>query len=167
MICCYQVTKSSCTKYGSASASSAWGPRNFCPFTDLEISVFREMSTNTAYPNPHVSCMWALKILREKNWRVSLCSGTPSSTKFSLNSCSHSGISELARPESADNGSHLSILFPFCFWKFLVGLVHNGWPRSIRSTCSLDTSTGRESNSLYPLSLGVAVVVKKTSLRKM
>ena len=25
-----------------------------------------------AYPNPHVSWMWALKMLREKNWRVSL-----------------------------------------------------------------------------------------------
>ena len=37
--------------------------------------------------------------------------------------------------------------FPFYlfFWKFLVGLVHNGSSRSIRSTCELDTGTGWES----------------------
>ena len=34
-------------EYGFAIASSAWGPCNFGPFTDLAISVFREMSINT------------------------------------------------------------------------------------------------------------------------
>ena len=33
--------------YGSAIASSARGLCNFSPLTDLAISVFREMSTNT------------------------------------------------------------------------------------------------------------------------
>ena len=47
VICWYQVTKIFCTKYGSAIASSARGPCNFGPFTDLAISVFREMSFNT------------------------------------------------------------------------------------------------------------------------
>ena len=46
---------------------------------------------------------------------VSLCSGTLSSTKFSLNSCSHSQISELARPESANNGFLHSIMVSFLF----------------------------------------------------
>ena len=44
MICCYQVTKICGSRYGFAIASSAWGPCNFGPFTDLAISVFREMS---------------------------------------------------------------------------------------------------------------------------
>ena len=36
-----------CTRYGSAIASSARGPCNFGPLTDLAISVFEEMSVNT------------------------------------------------------------------------------------------------------------------------
>ena len=56
VISCYQVTKICGSRYGFAIASSAWGPCNFGPFTDLAISVFREMSINTVfYPNPHVS----------------------------------------------------------------------------------------------------------------
>ena len=47
VVCCYQVTKVYSTRYGFAIASSAWGPCNFGPFTDLSISVFREMSINT------------------------------------------------------------------------------------------------------------------------
>ena len=47
LICCYQVTKFFCTRYGSAIASSARGPCNCGPLTDLAISVFREMSINT------------------------------------------------------------------------------------------------------------------------
>ena len=43
------------------------------PFTDLAISVFREMSMNTVLTqNPHVSWMWAQKMVHEKNWRESL-----------------------------------------------------------------------------------------------
>ena len=54
--CCYQVTEIYSSRYGFAIASSAWGPCNFGPFTDLAISVFREMSINTVLtPNPHVS----------------------------------------------------------------------------------------------------------------
>ena len=47
VICCKQVTKKFCTRYGSATASSARGPCNFGPLTDLAISVLREMSINT------------------------------------------------------------------------------------------------------------------------
>ena len=51
VICCYQVTKICGSRYGFAIASSARGPCNLGPLTDLAISVFREVS----YPNPHVS----------------------------------------------------------------------------------------------------------------
>ena len=56
VICCYQVTKIFCTRYGSAIASSARCPCNFGPLANLAISVFREMSfKNCVYPNPHFS----------------------------------------------------------------------------------------------------------------
>ena len=56
--------------------------------------------------------------------------GISSSTKFSLNSCSHSGISELARPES-DNGSSRSLLGSFLLFWFFVGLINIGSPWSL------------------------------------
>ena len=43
MICCNQVTEIHSSRYGFAIASSAWGPCNFGPLTDLAILVFREM----------------------------------------------------------------------------------------------------------------------------
>ena len=73
VICCYQVTKIFSTRYGSANASSARGPCNFGPLADLAISVFREMSINTVLTQILTSRGWALKIVHEQNWRVSLC----------------------------------------------------------------------------------------------
>ena len=61
VICCYQVTKIFCTKYGSANTSSARGPcdsgtsgrsRNF----DLSGSEFQ----HCVHPNPHLSQAQAL-----------------------------------------------------------------------------------------------------------
>ena len=49
VICCNQVTKIFSTRYGSTIASSARGPCNFSPLTDLAISVFTEMSLNTMF----------------------------------------------------------------------------------------------------------------------
>ena len=49
VICCYQVTKIFCARYGFAITSSARGPCNFGPLTDLAISVFREVSINTVF----------------------------------------------------------------------------------------------------------------------
>ena len=67
----------------------------------------------------------------EPAWE-SLCSGTLSSTRFSLNSCSHSGISELERPESANNRSLRSLLGSFLFvFGFWVGFVNIGSPWSL------------------------------------
>ena len=73
MICCYQVTKICGSRYGFAIASSAWGPCNFGPFTDLAISVFWVNEyKHCVYPSPHVSLLSALKKLHEKNWRENL-----------------------------------------------------------------------------------------------
>ena len=47
MVCCYQVTEVVSSRYGFAIASSAWGPCNFGPFTDLAVSVLSEMRKNT------------------------------------------------------------------------------------------------------------------------
>ena len=49
VICCCQVTKICGSRYGFAIASSARGPCNFGPLTDLAISVFRVMSINTVF----------------------------------------------------------------------------------------------------------------------
>ena len=58
MICCYQVTEVDSSRYGFAIASSARGPCNFGPFTDLAISVFREIEyKHCAYPNPSRLCV--------------------------------------------------------------------------------------------------------------
>ena len=65
------------------------------------------------------------------------CQGISSSTKFSMNSCSHSGISE-------SNGLHRSIVVSFliCFW-ILLGWISSGFP-DLSSTNS-DTGTGEMS----------------------
>ena len=55
VICCNQVTKIFCTRYGSANASSARGPCNLGPLADLAISVFREVSINTVFTQIHTS----------------------------------------------------------------------------------------------------------------
>ena len=73
VICCYQVTKIFCTKYGFAIASSARGPCDFGPLADLAISVFREMSMTIVFTQILTSlCESALKKLHAKNWRESL-----------------------------------------------------------------------------------------------
>ena len=73
MTCCYQVTKIFSTRYSSAIASSAWGPCNFGPLTDLAISVFREMSINIVFTQILTSLeMLALMKFHEKNWRENL-----------------------------------------------------------------------------------------------
>ena len=163
VICCYQVTKIFCTRNGSAIASSARRPCNVGPLTDLAIS---QLLTSLG--------RGLLKIVHEKNWRVSLCVQELSSTRFSLTSCSHSGISGLnvARPESANNGFHRSIvvssLFVFRFWlawgRIPGSAANNGSHRSIiSSTCELDTGTGGESipvrSSLSRISLLLGAVV--------
>ena len=94
--------------------SSARGSCNFGPLTDLAISVFREMSINTVFTrSSRLAGLRSKDVSCEELACESPCSGISSSTKLSLNSCSHSGISELARPESANNGSPRSLLGSF------------------------------------------------------
>ena len=60
VICCYQVTKIFCTRYGSANASSLRGSCNFGPLTDLAISVSREVSINTVFTQIRTSLEYGL-----------------------------------------------------------------------------------------------------------
>ena len=50
VICCYQVTEIFCPKYCFANALPARSPRNLGSLADFAISVFREVSINTALP---------------------------------------------------------------------------------------------------------------------
>ena len=95
VICCCQFTKIYSSRFGFAIASSARGPCNFGPFTDLVISVFREIRKILCLPKS--SRLFAVGS-KEASWDElaweSPWTGILSSTKLSLNSCSHSGISE-------------------------------------------------------------------------
>ena len=55
VICCNQVTKIFCTKYDSVNTSSARGPCDVGPLTDLAISALREVSMNTVFTQIHAS----------------------------------------------------------------------------------------------------------------
>ena len=71
VICCDQVTQIFCTRYGSANDSSARGPCNYGPLTDLAISVFREMSINTVLTQIHTSSkrrLWRWFMRRTGAW---------------------------------------------------------------------------------------------------
>ena len=96
VICCYQVTKMFCTRCGSANASAARGTCNFGPLADLAVSVFREVSINTVFTQIRTfrRCRLYLKMVNDKNLRVSLCARELHHPQDSLNSCSHSGMSE-------------------------------------------------------------------------
>ena len=91
VICCYQVTKLFSTRYGSAFQ-------------------------HCAYPNPHVSCMCALQILHEKNWRVSLLVQEFHHPPNFLYSCSHSGISEHNGLPRSICGSFLRVFWILLPW---------------------------------------------------
>ena len=75
VICCNQITRIFCTRYDSANASSARSPCDFGPLADLAISVFREVSINTVFTQIRTSHKRAkaLKMIHDKNLRVSLC----------------------------------------------------------------------------------------------
>ena len=154
VICCYQVTKIFSTRYSSATASSARGPCNFGPLADLAISVFREMSINTALTQILTSrgCrLWRYFMRRTGVW-----------VSVYRNSFIHKIFSEFLQP-LRDVGTQRRWLSSkqrvspfyrgFLFIWFLVfgwlgsaipGLAaNNRSPRSIiSSTFELDTGTG-------------------------
>ena len=74
VIFCYQVTKSFCTRYGFAFASSARSPCNFGPLADLAISFFGEMSINTVLTRILTSLEYGLQrcFMRGTGVRVSV-----------------------------------------------------------------------------------------------
>ena len=73
-----------------------------------------------------------------------------SSTKFSLDSCSHSAISEFTRTESVNNGLPRSIVVYFLFgFGVLLAWVSSGCPHL--SSTEVDTGTG-EASLLFPSS---------------
>ena len=116
VICCSQITKIFCTRYGSANASSA---RGSVILVLWQISQFRSLGKWVKTLCLPKSSLVADEGSKDSSWEElaceSLCSGTLSSTRFSLNYCSHSGISE-------HNGSLRSILWS----SFLFGLLF-GW----------------------------------------
>ena len=109
---------------------------NFGPLTDLAISVFMKMSLNTVF----TQILTSRKRSKDGSWEElaceSLCSGTLSSTRCSLNSCSHSGMSEFNKFPVLDRGLRFYLVLDYWLaWS-------NRSPRSCLSTCLLDTDTG-------------------------
>ena len=141
VICCNQITKIHSSRYGFAIASSAWGPCNFGPFTDLAISVFRKWVWTLCLPKSSRLFVIGSK---DTSWEElaceSPCLGISSSIKFSLNSCSHSGISE-------HNGSLCSLLdYSLLVFGVLLAWSTSGLP-DLSSTV-VDTVTGEMSLSI-------------------
>ena len=138
MICCYQVTKFFSSRYGFAIASSAWGPCNFGPFTDLAISVFKEKSINTVFTQILTSLCSRLQrsFIRRTGVRISVY----------WNFIIHQIFPEFVQP-LWDFRTLCSLLgsFLFRFWIFLA------WPKSGRpylSSTVVDTCTGEMSLSV-------------------
>ena len=171
-------------KYSSAIASSERNPCNVGPHRSRNFGLQRNECKHCAYTNPHASWMWALKInMRRTDVRVSANWNFIIHQNF-LNSCSHSRISELARPESANNGCPVKSWSPcnnLFFGNFLLtwwtgsrsdSRPTTGWPRSV-TNIKLDTSTGEVSLLFDPLILEshyhlmLLSLVKKTGLKKM
>ena len=142
-ICCYQVAKIFCTKYGSAITPSARGPCNFGPLTDLAISVLREMSINT--------------VLTQSSLLVDVGSKDTSWEELAWESLSVFKNSVIHQIFSEFLGFRW-------VWVFAGLAANNGSLRSITSsTFGLDTSTGWESiplrSSLSRVSLSLDTVV--------
>ena len=74
VICCFSVTKIFCTRYGSAIASSARGPCNVGPLTDLAFSVFKDMSMNTVFTQilTSLECGLYRHFMRRTGVRISM-----------------------------------------------------------------------------------------------
>ena len=91
VIYCYQITKIFCTRYGCVSAFSARSPCHLGSLANLAIFVLRDVSKNTMFPDPDTTFTRGSGAdSREELAGASLCSGTLSSTRFSVNSCKHS-----------------------------------------------------------------------------
>ena len=142
MICCYQLTKICGSRYGFAIASSAWA---LVILVRLQISQFRSLGKWVwTLCLPKSSRLFAVgskeASFDELAWEPP-CNGISSSTKISLNSCSHSGISESPHGFPRSIGGFLLIWF----WDFVDLDFFSGFP-DLSSTNS-DTGTGEMSLS--------------------
>ena len=72
VICCNQ-NQYFCTRYGSANVSSARSPCDFSSGRSRNFGLSESEYKHCVYPNPHFSQPWALKMIHEKNFCVSLC----------------------------------------------------------------------------------------------
>ena len=108
----------------------------------LQISQFRSLGKWVKIRCLHKSSLLLDVGSKDSSWEElaceSLCTGIPSSTKFSLNSCSHSGISE------SSHGFHRSIVVSFLLdFGISLAWVSTSFP-DLSSTNS-DTGTGEMS----------------------
>ena len=142
VICCYQVTKICSSRYGFPIASSAWCPFNLGPF--LQISQFRSLGkwvwTLCLPKSSHLFVVGSKEVPWEELTWEPPCIGISSSTKFSLNSCSRSGISE------SPHGFLRSIVvfdlflgfcwlgFPQVPWSIIIQIRHWHW-RNVTVRC--------------------------------
>ena len=93
VICCYQVTKNFCSRYGCASAFPARNPP-LLSWSSCRCRNFGHSGSESKYcVYPVPLFLAALKLTHEKSSRVRPCTGTLSSTKLSVNSSHHSGKS--------------------------------------------------------------------------
>ena len=126
VICCYQITKIPRSWHDCTSSFSARSSCNFGFQADVAISVLREVTFK------YCACriplfLAALKMIHEKNSRVRPHELEPlSSTRFSVNSCNHSGRWR--------NGSHRNLSMPLV----LSLLVHVGCCAGITASCGKD-----------------------------
>ena len=109
VICCYQVTKVSCSRYCIANGSSARSPCHLGLHADVAVSVLREVSANTVLARYHFFPRGSEADSREELAGASLCAGTLSSTRFSVNSSNHSGRSRNKSPRASSVSSFLSL----------------------------------------------------------
>ena len=135
MICCYEITKIFSTMYGSTIASSTRGPCNFSPLADLAISVFREMSINTALT----------QILTSLEYELSRCFMRRTGVSISVhwNFIIHQNFPEFLQPLRDLRRQRVAPFyrgFLFIVFGDLLAWVSSGRPDL--SSTEFDTSTG-------------------------
>ena len=169
VICCYQE----CSARGTAPPLRLLHGA-LVILVRLQISQFRSLGkwekTLCLPKSSRLLNMGFKDTSREELAWESPCAGISSSTRFSLNSCSHSGISELARSESVNNGSSRSLLGSFLklFFDFLLA-----WSISFRGKVQVHQNHFHQKNffiiKIYfhqkPLSSKTSFIKKTTFIK--
>ena len=129
----YEITNFCRSEHDCTSAFSARNPCNFGSQADIAISVLREVSENDVLTDTTFARGSEGKSCEELE--ASRCSGTLSSTRLSLNSSSHSGI-------SCDEFPRASSLSSFLFWFPVSAGPCDEFPRTSPLTLSLLVDAG-------------------------